>query len=74
MKPLATSQQALSWISAFPPDDATPKWKKVIFKLFPLFITITNLIILIGSMVFALKFMSIDLEATLYAIFQFSGS
>lgn len=73
VKALETCRQTLSYISIFPVDKNTRKWKRVLIKGFP-FITIPgNLLALIASVLYFLRFVSTDLEKCLYAIYQIAG-
>lgn len=70
MKPLSTSQVVLSWISALTADAKTSKWRRILFKIVPLILIAGNLTGLASSMVFFLRYVSNDLERSLYALFQ----
>lgn len=74
MKPLATNQYMLSWISVLPAEKSTIKWKKVAFKIFPLFLIVSNLAGAVASIAFFVKYITIDLEESLYALFQIAGN
>lgn len=73
MKPLAISQWFLSWISVCPVEENMSKWKKVIFKIFPFVIIAGNLTGLTSSTIFFVRYISVDLEGSLYALFQIAG-
>lgn len=71
--PLITCQRVLTWISVCPVAKNTSIWKRILFKLFPLVIFITDLAGLIASVVFFYRFISTNLEECLYAVFQIAG-
>lgn len=73
MKPLAGIQMVLSWISVYPVKEETAKWKRFIFKAFPLVLIVGNLTGLASSSVYFFEFFSFDLESSLYALFQIAG-
>lgn len=70
MYPLQTNHRVLVWLSMCPPDKTTTAWKRFAY------ITSTVVcIILINfsiwpSLFYLLKYLSIDLESCLYALFQ----
>lgn len=73
MKPLASIQLIFSWISVYPATNETVAWKKFVFKAFPMVLIAGNLTGLISSSIFFLKFITTDLEGSLYALFQIAG-
>lgn len=73
MKPLATSQEVLSWISALPADEKTSTCRRILFKIIPLILIAGNLTGLTSSTVFFLRYVLTDLEGSLYALFQIGG-
>lgn len=73
MKPLALHQLVLSWVSIVPSEKPTSKTKRILSKITPLILIAGNLTGLTSSAIFFVRFVSTDLEASLYALFQISG-
>lgn len=74
MKPLAIDQQIFSWFGVSC-TDTTPKLsKKMTSALFVVLIFGWEMFSLGISVTFFLRYISIDLEQSLYALFQVSGS
>lgn len=71
MKPLATTQQVLTWLCICPVDKIANKWKRLSSIGFSLTIYAVILTHVTASATFALKNYSIDLEKSLYATYQF---
>lgn len=74
MKVLVTTQRVLSWVLICPAEESTNKWWKMVFKTFPVVLLATALTGLVASAAFFVKFISTDLEASLYALYQISGN
>lgn len=70
LKPLPTTQRVLSWICV-ETDDESINSSKILFSFL---IFTANLFGLISSVAFFLKFVSINLEQSLYTMFQISGT
>lgn len=70
MKPLETNQTVLSWIGVLPPDESTSEWKKQASVVFPYLVFVTSLLSFGGSAMFLIRFITVDLEEGLYAVFQ----
>lgn len=73
VKPLATSQEVLVWICALTPEPTTSTAKKVLFKMCPIVLIFGNITGLASSVAFFVKFIKIDLEVSLFALFQIAG-
>lgn len=73
MKPLVTCQRVLTWVSVFPVEKNTTKRKRLLFKILPMLLLISNIIGVISSSLFCWKYIKIDLEGSLYALFQVAG-
>lgn len=73
MKPFAMISLALTWLSIFPADDSTIKWKKIAYKLFGVCFIFWNLMTMITSMAFFQNFASQNLKSSLGTIYQISG-
>lgn len=67
MKPLATARSIMTWFRFCSASDSTGVCQKMLyFSLFSI-ILITNLCCVISSMVFVLKYLSTDLNGSMYA-------
>lgn len=73
MKPLATAQSMLKWFCVWQFAEPTSKWMKVANIIFTFSILLANVIGLLASVAFFLKFVSIDLETSLYGFFSVFG-
>lgn len=74
MIPLETNQIILMWLYAFPSDKAANKWKKCAYFVCASSFIITHSSSLIAGGLFAYKFISVDLELVLFALFHTIGS
>lgn len=74
MKPLSTCQRIFGYISVIQIEKDTSKSKKVLSKAFLVGTIGFDLIVMIGSILYFLRFVLIDLETSLSAIFQIAGS
>lgn len=72
MKPLVTNQRVLTWLNVCPVEETATKREKNLYFTFNVFILIIALGMMIGSVLFLIKYWSIDLEAALLAFFQIS--
>lgn len=70
MKPVKAIQHYLIWFCMCPADDTTSKSKKRAHIGITSLCLINLTISLISSIVYAVKFVSVDLEKSLYALFQ----
>lgn len=70
MEPLMTNKKVLMWLSVYPFADGASKWKKKLSILLAFYVFISQICSVVASVAFFLKFMSTDLERSLYAIFQ----
>lgn len=70
MKPFSTNQQSLTWLCLYPVDETTSNRQKAAHIVF----SVTNFIMLLSglasSVAYFVKFASIDLEKSLYALLQ----
>lgn len=73
MKVLATTQQVLTLLCICPIDDSTKKWKKLFYIVFSITVLSILLTQIVASTVFMIKYLSVDLERTLYAVYQIFG-
>lgn len=69
MVPLRTSQLMLTWFSLLRDENST-SWQKLAYALFSLFNLLLTVIQIASSVVFAIEFLTIDLERALYAVAQ----
>lgn len=73
MKPLATTQQMLSWAGVCPNSETTNKRMNKITIAFSSIIILSEVYVSSACAFLFSKYVSIDLEASLYALFQMSG-
>lgn len=73
MKPLATNHRVLTWLNVCPAADTSTKREKNLYFAFSVFILIFELSVLIGSILFFIKYWSINLEDAFFAFFQISA-
>lgn len=73
MKPLVMNQRVLTWLCVFPLDEAATMKEKLTCITFSIGVILTIFSGLTGSVVFFLKFVSTDLEESLYALFQIAA-
>lgn len=71
--PLPTTRCILTWLAVYPSDKSDKKWKKFASIIICLVIFIANVCGLIASIAFFMKFISIDLEGSIYASYQITG-
>lgn len=72
MKPFATSQRVLTWFCICS-DENTTKWQKFAHVSFTMFVAMFVFIAALMAGTYGFKYISIDLEEALYAIFPFFG-
>lgn len=70
MRPLVTAQKLLTWLCIRPDDIPVNRWKKLAQTFFTAAILMVILCVLFGSILFVIKFFSIDLKTSLAAITQ----
>lgn len=73
MIPLKTNQHVLKWLCVCETDNTVSKWKKLAHISFTVLIFMSNIILIPTSIAYLLNFISVDLEQSLYALFQLSG-
>lgn len=73
MLPLPTNQRVLTWLCVRPMDADENQWKKLFYIAFTITFLTIDLTGLFSSIAFFLINISIDLEESLYALFQISA-
>lgn len=73
MQPLATSQQVMTWLCMCPAEESTSKKRRLCYVAFSIIVSIITFAALLTSIVFFIKYLSIDFEAALYTIFQIAA-
>lgn len=73
MKPLATTQRVLSWYRICHANKSDSNWWKMTFTIFSVTCLIANACAVAASATFLAKFISSNLEQSLYALFQCSA-
>lgn len=73
MKPLVTDQRVLTWLCLLPPKGNISKGRKRLFILLVLGIIIANLTVFSSSLMYVIKYASIDLQETLVGLCQTIG-
>lgn len=74
MKPLAASQQMLTWFCVLPVSKSTIWWRQLLYIIFTGAIFIGHCCSIVSSVAYFIKFISTDLEEALYALFQIVSS
>lgn len=69
MKPLATTRQVLTWLCIFQPDNSVGNMKKLLYTVFSLGLFGFLVCQVISSACFFLRFVAVDMETSLYAIY-----
>lgn len=69
-EPLIKYREFLVWYSVYPADENTPKWKKCAHIMSSCLICFIHLIATECSVAYLIKYLSVDLEKSLYAILQ----
>lgn len=72
MKPLETSKRVLTWFCIFSEENTT-KRQLLAHLSFSIFVSVSVFCGALASAIFAIKYISTNLEDSLYAIFQMSG-
>lgn len=73
MKPLETNKKVLTWLSICPLDK-NANWNQKLVRIAFSFVFIGNQVVAFaGSLTFFLKYVSVDLEQCLYALFQLAA-
>lgn len=73
MKPLVTTKKFLTWLCICPLDENSNKSKKLFCIAFSVIFIGNQVVAFAGSLTFFLKYVSIDLEVCLYALFQLAA-
>lgn len=73
MEPLKTSRRLLAWLYVVPVEKSSSNWKKWACLIVGVGAYVATMSFLASSMAFFMKFVSIDLEQSLYALFQIGG-
>lgn len=70
MEPLATSRRVMTWLCMYPADVNTSKMTRILYAVCTF--TSGTLIFLsfVASVAFIVRYLSVDLEGCLYAVFQ----
>lgn len=74
MKPLIASQRMLTLFCVLPADKTTSPEKKILYNIFFLSVFFGNFCALFSSSFFFVEYVSLDLEESLYSLFQIVGS
>lgn len=70
MKPLATNQRVLTWLNLHPADETAKRMEKAAYALVYLTIAVVYLTLFASSVMYFLKFISVDLKESLAAVIQ----
>lgn len=73
MDPLATNRRVLTWLCVFPPEKGTTKAQRMAHVALSLSVFVVNMGSFFVSLAYFLKYMSIDLEQSLFAVVQMLG-
>lgn len=74
MASLTTNRRVLTWLCILPANETTGKCEKIMYMTFSATIIAVEVCITTSSMVYFLKNVSVDLDTSLYALFQMTGS
>lgn len=72
-KPLEMSRRLLTWLYLYPSTETSGNQKSVTCFAFTIAVYVATMSFLVSSMAFFMKFVSTDLEESLYALFQIGG-
>lgn len=70
MKPLEISQRIFTWIYLCSPDEAISPWRKIMHFVSFVIVFLGNFTSWAGALAYIISYVSIDLEGSLYAVFQ----
>lgn len=70
MRPLEIQQQIFTWIYLCSPNEVTSIWIKIIYFILFVIVFLGNFTSWAGALAFIIKYVSVDLENSLYAVFQ----
>lgn len=70
MVPLDSLQDFLTWIFINPSDETTTKNRKIMYAAIGSVVFVFQIIGFAASLAYSMKFMSVDLEESVYCIFQ----
>lgn len=70
MNPLKTNQLILTWFGASPSHESLSKWIRIARCMFTLSVIIANFLSVFAGVLFILKFISINLEEAIFALFH----
>lgn len=73
MEPFAMNKRVLQWHCVYPLDENSSKWMKWACVAFALCVFASNILAIVSSAVYVWKYIWIDLEGSLYALFQVAG-
>lgn len=73
IKPLKTTQQVLTWLCIFPPQQNTRKLQKLMYKVFSLTVFMVLSFQVCASLAYVWKFIAIDFETSMDAAHPIMG-
>ena len=73
MDPMSTNRRVMTWLCAYSAPESTNKWTNVAHIAFTLAVCVVVIEDLVGSAKFVNEYVRIDLEITLYAMFQMTA-
>lgn len=74
MKPLATTQQILTWICILPADKNISTWSKRGYIALVLALILADFTVFVSSLMYVFKFISIDVLETSIGLYQVAAS
>lgn len=74
MTPFESVHQMLTWSCIYPFEGVTQKWKEKLYIVFGIIVFLSELWVLISCGYLFLNYVSVDLEASLYPLFQLFGT
>lgn len=73
MKPLASTQLMMTWLSMCSVDESTTSRQRTGYIAHTLFVLIVNVINIVGNLAYCLKFISIEFDGAIFAFMVVIG-
>lgn len=68
MEPLVTARRILTWLSMYPAEKSSNKWKRIVYTAFSLILVVCALCEFVSLLTFILKYISINFEECLFTL------
>lgn len=73
MIPLKTNRRVLQWFCVYPANESDSLWIRFAYICFALFMLAINIIVIVVSITFFIRFASTNLEEALFTVIQLAG-